>query len=71
MQVRLKIEGMHCAGCARAVQNALTAVDQVESAVVDLAAGAAVVTAGGKVDQSALIAALDDAGYEASVEAGQ
>ena len=65
MQVRLKIEGMHCGGCARAVQRALSGVDQVQSAVVDHDAGEAVVTAGPAVDRAALIAAVGEAGYSA------
>ena len=71
MQVRLKIEGMHCAGCARAVQSVLSGVDQVESATVDLAAGEALVLATDEVDRAALIAAIDDAGYGASVATGR
>lgn len=65
MLVRLKVEGMHCSGCVRAVQRVLSGVDGVEAAVVDLDAGDAQVTARDDVDPAALVAAVDDAGYEA------
>jgi Cu+-exporting ATPase len=71
MQVRLKIEGMHCAGCARAVQSVLSSVDHVESAVIDLAASEALVVATDAVDLAALIAAIDEAGYGASLATGR
>lgn len=69
MQVRLKIEGMHCAGCVRAVQNVLSRVDAVEAVDVRLDTGEALVTAGSDVDTAALITAVDDAGYTAKVAA--
>ena len=67
MQLRLKIDGMHCGGCSRSVQNVLSKVANVESASVDLATGQAIVTAADTVDAAALIEAVEDAGFDASV----
>jgi copper chaperone CopZ len=67
MQVQLKIEGMHCAGCARAVETVLSKVAAVEAVDVRLDAGEALVTANGEIDTAALVAAVDEAGYEATV----
>lgn len=69
MNIQLKIDGMHCDGCRSAVQRALAAVPSVSTVTVDLAAGSASVEAGSGIDPSELVSALEEAGYEARVEA--
>ncbi len=62
---RLKIEGMTCPHCAKAVTDALTrtaGVDAVKS--VDLASGLAEVSGTASVDT--LVAAVKAAGYQAT-----
>jgi copper chaperone len=65
MQIRLKVDGMTCGGCVRAVQTVLSRMDKVYNVAVDLAAGEAVVSAQDGIDAAALIATVEDAGYEA------
>ena len=59
----LKIDGMTCGHCVSAVTKALEAVPGVESADVVLADGRATVLHEGVV--GALVAAVEDEGYEA------
>ena len=63
MKKTLSIEGMSCDHCVVHVRNALTGVAGVESAVVDLFENRAVVT-GSSFEDSALKAAVAEAGYE-------
>lgn len=60
----LKIDGMTCGHCSAAVKKALERVAGVESASVDLAAGRAAVA--GTADLAALVAAVQDEGYQAA-----
>src|SRR6266851_8784753 len=65
----LEITGMTCASCVRRVERALAGVPGVAAAVVNLAAESADVTLGEPVEAGALIAAVQDAGYQAAVPA--
>jgi copper chaperone len=59
------VPALHCAHCERAVKEELAAVFGVESVDVDL--DAKVVTVRGRdLDDAALRAAIDEAGYEAA-----
>jgi copper chaperone CopZ len=58
----LHITGMTCQNCVKHVTQALQGVDGVEKATVDLAAGTAVVE--GSAKPEALIAAVEEEGYE-------
>ena len=62
--IELKIEGMSCAHCVAHVTKALQAVPGVRSADVQLEAGRALVQHE-NADVPAMLAALDEAGYEA------
>ena len=59
----LRVQDMHCAGCALAVRNALEGVSGVERAEVDFAAGLAQVT--GSAGAGDLREAVERAGYRA------
>jgi copper chaperone len=64
--IQLKIQGMTCGHCVMAVKTALAAVPGVEGAVdVDLKAGEAKV--GGSPDPAALLAAVAEEGFTATV----
>jgi len=65
MAVTLKVQGMTCEHCVRAVTKALQAVPGVDHVSVDLAAGRAQVE--GAADPQALVGAIKKEGYEASV----
>ncbi|HRQ11652.1 MAG TPA: cation transporter [Trueperaceae bacterium] len=64
---KLNVTGMTCGHCQNAVKNALEEVTGVETAQVDLENGTA--TVAGAADVSALLAAVQEAGYEATVAA--
>jgi len=66
----LRIEGMTCAGCSQAVERALSRVPGVETASINLLTGEAQVKHTDPVSTEALLAAVDAAGYKASLIAG-
>ncbi|MCS6869562.1 MAG: cation transporter [Thermus sp.] len=63
--VRLKVEGMTCNHCAMAVKKALLRTPGVERAEVSLERGEALVE--GKADPMALVRAVEEEGYRASL----
>ena len=63
MKTELKVEGMTCAHCERAVHNALEAVPGVTAVQVDRDQGRASVT--GEADLQALLSAVAEEGYSA------
>src|SRR5690349_18095432 len=64
--ITLDIEGMTCASCVRRVERALSKVEGVETASVNLAAETALVSLGQPVAVDDLIGAVSRAGYTAS-----
>lgn len=69
MTTELNISGMSCGHCVKAVEGALKSVPGVEDVRVDLAGGKATVQ--GSAEEGALIAAVAEEGYGATVAAGQ
>jgi copper chaperone CopZ len=65
-EVTLRIENMHCGACVRRVTQALQKLDGVE--VGEVRIGAARVQAADTVRESALVSAVEKAGYPALVE---
>ncbi|HHH36913.1 MAG TPA: heavy-metal-associated domain-containing protein [Gammaproteobacteria bacterium] len=64
--IRLKIEGMSCGHCRKAVEEALSAVPGVTAVPeVNVERGEAVVE--GNPDPKALLAAVEEAGYQAGI----
>ncbi|MFB6139999.1 MAG: heavy-metal-associated domain-containing protein [Halosimplex sp.] len=64
MGQQITVTGMSCGGCEQSVEEALESVDGVESARADREAATATVE--GDADTDDLVAAVEDAGYEAS-----
>ena len=62
--VVLAVRGMHCEKCVARVTAALEAVDGVTGVDVSLEANAATVEGHG-MDRAALVAAIEEAGFEA------
>lgn len=60
----LSISGMTCSHCQKAVKDALESVAGVEQANVDLTGGTARVE--GSADVAALVAAVEEEGYQAT-----
>jgi Cu+-exporting ATPase len=65
--VRLHIDGMTCASCVARVERALKKVPGVDSAEVNLATETAEVRAGAAMPAATLAAAIEKAGYHATV----
>jgi copper chaperone CopZ len=65
--VTLNITGMSCEGCANSVKSALLQLEGVKKAEVSLADKEAVLEVEEIVDATDLIAAVEAAGYQASV----
>lgn len=63
MPTTLTVEGMSCDGCEQSVTDALESVSGVEDAEADRDSDRATVRGDADVDD--LIAAVEDAGYEA------
>lgn len=59
--IEIQIEGMTCAHCQRAVEQAISRVKGVDRVAVDLQLGKATVS--GTCDQPAVLAAIEDEGY--------
>jgi copper chaperone len=63
-EVRFLVPGMTCGHCVNAVSTELSSVPGVETVEVDLETKTVVVS-GARIDPNDLIAAVDEAGYEA------
>ena len=62
----IKIGGMSCQGCVKNITGVLTALPGVASAEVSLEAGEAKVAFDAKaIARSSLVAAIEDAGFDA------
>jgi copper chaperone len=64
MSTTLTVEGMSCGHCEQTVEEAIEAVDGVQSADADREA--AQVTVDGDASRERLVAAVEDAGYDAA-----
>ena len=67
MEKTLHVEGMMCQNCVKHVKKALEGVEGVTAANVDLDAKSAVVELSTDVPDDALIAAVVEEGYEATM----
>lgn len=65
----LQVEGMSCGSCVKHINAALQPIAGVGEVTVDLASGRVKVT--GDTDSNALLSALNEAGYPASVLTGE
>src|SRR5690242_20005656 len=66
MEIRLDLEGIHCASCAARIEKQLNRLDGVE-ATVNLATEQATVRCPPEIGVHDLVAAVDAAGYHARV----
>ena len=67
MRVNVTVQGMTCASCATHIEQALAKVPGVEQVAVDYRAGRGTVDTSGDVAPTALVAAVEGAGYRAAV----
>ena len=68
-EIELTVDGMMCEGCVKSVKDSLEKTDKVRSVDVNLKKGTASVEHDGATDE-ALIKAVVDAGFRASVKHG-
>ncbi|MEO6317773.1 MAG: heavy metal-associated domain-containing protein [Acidimicrobiales bacterium] len=59
-----RVNGMTCGHCVGAVTTELSKLDQVTDVEVSLDAGQATITSDAPLDEDAVRAAIDEAGYE-------
>ena len=64
--VRLRIQGMHCAGCENALENVLGKIAGVESVKAELVTGRATIF-GSHLDPQSLCQTVQQAGYQAEM----
>jgi copper chaperone len=64
MRTTYTVSGMTCGHCTGAVQSEVGRLDGVTGVEVDLASGAVHVTSTGPLDEAAVRAAVDEAGYQ-------
>ena len=60
-----QVTGMSCGHCEAAVRGEVAKLDGIEHIEVSAASGRLVVTAAQPLDDAAVLAAVDEAGYEA------
>lgn len=65
MKTILKIEGMHCAGCAGSIERALGRVEGVKAVKVDRETGRAVIDHESRVSSETLAALVNEIGFTA------
>jgi copper ion binding protein len=63
-QKTINVVGMSCDHCVRAVRDEITKIDGVSDVDVDLASGRVAITATETIDDEAVRAAVEEAGYE-------
>ncbi|ROT33492.1 heavy-metal-associated domain-containing protein [Micromonospora sp. HM5-17] len=64
MQTTYTVSGMTCNHCVNSVQTEVSQLPGVTEVRVDLASGAVTVTSDTPLDEAAVRAAVDEAGYE-------
>lgn len=67
----LHVEGMSCQHCVRTIEAALKEVEGVRDADVSLETQSVWVISEGAVDPTALVRAVEEAGYSARLEGGE
>ena len=64
MKKTIKVDGMHCNHCKMRVEKVLKGLAGVDSAVVNLEAKTAEIESASEIDDAAIEAAIDDAGFK-------
>ena len=63
--IEYKVTGMSCGHCEASVRSEVSKIAGVESIAVDAKTGSLVVGAAAPISDDAVLAAVDEAGYEA------
>ena len=66
MEAKIKVQGMSCGHCVKSIESKVGSISGVESVKVDLKANVAKVRfEGTKTNLETIVAAIEDAGFEA------
>lgn len=63
-ELLLNVEGMHCGGCEKRIQNAVSDIEGVESVTASFEAGTVKVTLNKDIDEKVISEAIEDIGFE-------
>ncbi len=63
-ELLLNVEGMHCGGCEKRIQNAVSDIDGVESVEAHFEAGTVKVVLNKDVDMKVIAETIEDIGFE-------
>lgn len=63
-ELLLNVEGMHCGGCEKRIQNAVSDIDGVENVEASFEAGTVKVTLNKEVDTKVIAETIEDIGFE-------
>ena len=63
-ELSLNVEGMHCGGCEKRIQNAVSDIDGVESVEAHFEAGTVKVVLNKDVDMKVIAETIEDIGFE-------
>lgn len=66
-KIHLKISGMHCESCEKIITAELVGIDGIINSQIDAKAGHGIVETKESVEETAVLAAIKQAGYEAEV----
>jgi len=62
-QIQFKVTGMSCDHCKKAVEDAVKAIDGVESVVADVDAGSVDIALKENINEDVIKKAIEEAGY--------
>lgn len=63
-EIKIKVKGMHCAGCENRIKNSLELLDEVESITASSSEGEVVVTLNKEIDLEVIKYKIEDLGFE-------
>lgn len=63
-EITLNVQGMHCEGCERRINNVLSEIDGVDEVIADHNKGTVTIKTNSKVDIDEIKEKIDDLGYE-------
>ena len=63
-EIILNVQAMHCEGCERRVNNALSQIDGVDEVIANHNKGTVTIKTNSKVDIDEIKEKIDDLGYE-------
>lgn len=64
MDIKLKVNGMHCLSCAKSIKDAFAGISGVKETVVDLDNKSVTVKTDGTVKENVLKAKIEELGFD-------